>query len=137
MNETARGVDIWEQLVQLGVNPSKIAVHLNGARDVIFDRQGATSSLIDTYSGKRTQDRSPEALASAGYTHIIWNLTLREGWDEPMAYVAYLDDKGRSTTDIVQKSAALSGSRTLLPLATPTSIPPTSISTSPTKPSLT
>ena len=103
VNETARGVDIWEQLVQLKVNSSKIAVHLNGARDVIFDRQGAASSLIDTYSGKRTQDRSPEALASAGYTHIIWNLTLREGWDEPMAYVAYLDDKGRSTTDIVQK----------------------------------
>ena len=103
VNETARGVDIWEQLVQLEVNSSKIAVHLNGARDVIFDRQGAASSLIDTYSGKRTQDRSPEALASAGYTHIIWNLTLREGWDEPMAYVAYLDDKGRSTTDIVQK----------------------------------
>ena len=103
VNKTARGVDIWEQLVQLGVHSSKIAVHLNGARDVIFDRQGTASSLIDTYSGKRTQDRSPEALVSAGYTHIIWNLTLREGWDEPMAYVAYLDDKGRSTTDIVQK----------------------------------
>ena len=103
VNKTARGVDIWEQLVQLGVHSSKIAVHLNGARDVIFDRQGTASSLTDTYSGKRTQDRSPEALVSAGYTHIIWNLTLREGWDEPMAYVAYLDDKGRSTTDIVQE----------------------------------
>ena len=80
VNKTARGVDIWEQLVQLGVHSSKIAVHLNGARDVIFDRQGTASSLIDTYSGKRTQDRSPEALVSAGYTHIIWNLTLREGW---------------------------------------------------------
>ena len=103
VNKTARGVDIWEQLVQLGVHSSKIAVHLNGARDVIFDRQGTASSLIDTYSGKRTQDRSPEALVSAGYTHIIWNLTLREGWDEPMAYVAYLDAKGGSNTDIVQK----------------------------------
>jgi type III restriction enzyme len=103
VNETTRGVDIWEQLVQLGVNPTKIAVHLNGARDVIFDRRGTSSTLIDTYSGKKPQDRSPEMLASAGYTHIIWNLTLREGWDEPMAYVAYLDDKGRSAVDIVQK----------------------------------
>jgi hypothetical protein len=103
VNETSRGVDIWEHLVQLNVNPAKIAVHLNGARDVIFDRRGTTSALVDTYSGKKPQDRSPDTLASAGYTHIIWNLTLREGWDEPMAYVAYLDDKGRSIVDIVQK----------------------------------
>lgn len=103
VNETTRGVDIWEQLVQLGVNPGKIAVHLNGARDVILDRRGTASSLIDTYSGKKAQERSPETLAAAGYTHIIWNLTLREGWDEPLAYVAYIDDRGRSTVDIVQK----------------------------------
>lgn len=103
VNETTRGVDIWEHLVSQGVNPAKIAVHLNGARDVIFDRRGSTAGLIDTYSGKKTEDRSPENLASSGYTHIIWNLTLREGWDEPMAYVAYIDDKGRSPTDIVQK----------------------------------
>jgi type III restriction enzyme len=103
VNETARGVDIWEHLIKIGVSATKIAVHLNGARDVIFDRRGTTKGLIDTYTGKKTQDRSPDTLASAGYTHIIWNLTLREGWDEPMAYVAYLDDKGRSTIDIVQK----------------------------------
>ena len=103
VNETVRGVDIWEQLVQLGVSPAKIAVHLNGARDVILDRRGTSSALIDTYTGKRPQERSPDMLAIAGYTHIIWNLTLREGWDEPLAYVAYLDDKGRSTVDIVQK----------------------------------
>lgn len=103
VNETTRGVDIWEQLVELKVNPAKIAVHLNGARDVILDRRGATSALIDTYTGKKPQDRSPETLAAAGYTHIIWNLTLREGWDEALAYVAYIDDKGRSAVDIVQK----------------------------------
>lgn len=103
VNETTRGVDIWEQLVALKVNPAKIAVHLNGARDVILDRRGTMSSLIDTYTGKKPQDRSPEALAAAGYSHIIWNLTLREGWDEAMAYVAYIDDRGRSPVDIVQK----------------------------------
>jgi len=30
-------------------------------------------------------------------------LSLREGWDEPLAYVAYLDNRGKSTTDMVQK----------------------------------
>lgn len=103
VNDTQRGVDIWEHLTKLGVSAAKIAVHLNGARDVICDRRGSLSGLIDTYSGKKTQDRSPEMLASAGYTHIIWNLTLREGWDEAMAYVAYIDEKGRSGVDIVQK----------------------------------
>lgn len=103
VNQTARGVDIWEELVKLGVPASKIAVHLNGARDVILDRRGASNGLIDTYSGLKPGERSPEALASAGYTHIIWNLTLREGWDEPLAYVAYIDDRGRSANDMVQK----------------------------------
>lgn len=103
VNETVRGVDIWENLVALGVNPARIAVHLNGAADVIYDRRGSSDGLIDTYSGKKPGDRSPEALATAGYTHIIWNLTLREGWDEPLAYVAYIDDRGRSNVDIIQK----------------------------------
>ena len=103
VNQTARGVDIWEELVKLGVPTAKIAVHLNGARDVVQDRHGSTRGLIDTYSGRQANERSPEALASAGYTHLIWNLTLKEGWDEPLAYVAYIDDRGRSTTDMVQK----------------------------------
>ena len=103
VNETVRGVDIWEHLVQLGINPARIAVHLNGAEDVIYDRRGSSAGLIDTYTGKKPNERSPEALAAGGYTHIIWNLTLREGWDEPLAYVAYIDDKGRSATDIIQK----------------------------------
>lgn len=103
VNETSRGVDVWEHLVALGVDPSKIAVHLNGAGDVVCDRKGSLSGLIDTYSGKKASDRSPEMLRVRGFTHIIWNMTLREGWDEPLAYVAYIDDRGKSTTDIVQK----------------------------------
>lgn len=103
VNDTVRGVDVWESLVALKVPPKNIAVHLNRAADVMQDRKGTLGGLIDTYTGKKTQDRSPETLRAAGYTHIIWNLTLREGWDEPLAYVAYLDQQGKSTTDIVQK----------------------------------
>lgn len=99
VNETTRGVDVWEQLVNLGVPPTRIAVHLNGAEAVMLERRGATNGLIDTYKAKK----APEDLKAEGYTHLIWNLTLREGWDEPMAYVAYIDDKGRSTNDMVQK----------------------------------
>ena len=103
VNKTERGVTIGEELIRQGVPPERIAVHLNKAREVAAERGGIAESLIDTYSGKRPEDRSPEALAKAGYTHIIWNLTLREGWDEPLAYVAYIDDKGKNLTDMVQK----------------------------------
>jgi len=103
VNDTVSGVDVWEQLVKLGVPKHRIAVHLNGARDVITDRRGSLSGLIDTYSGKRPEQRSPEVLRQEQYTHIIWNLTLREGWDEPLAYVGYIDDRGRGAIDIVQK----------------------------------
>ena len=103
VNSTERGVIIGEELIKQGVPPQKIAVHLNKARELMAERGGTSESLLDTYSGKRSEDRSPESLAVAGYTHIIWNLTLREGWDEPLAYVAYIDDKGKSLTDMVQK----------------------------------
>ena len=103
VNNTERGVTIGQELLRQGVPPQRIAVHLNKAREVAAERGGVAESLIDTYSGKKPEDRSPESLANAGYTHIIWNLTLREGWDEPLAYVAYIDDKGKSLTDMVQK----------------------------------
>jgi hypothetical protein len=103
VNETIRGVEVWEHLVALGVSKSRIAVHLNKAKDVIQENLGSSPGLIDTYTGKKASDRSPEILANMGFTHIIWNMTLREGWDEPMAYVAYIDERGRSSVDIVQK----------------------------------
>lgn len=99
VNETTRGVEVWEQLVGLGVPRNRIAVHLNGAEAVMEAHRGANNGLVDTYKRRL----APEDLKREGYTHLIWNLTLREGWDEPMAYVGYIDDKGRSVNDMVQK----------------------------------
>lgn len=93
VNETMRGVDVWENLVELNVPKSRIAVHLNQASAVMVDRHGTLDGLRDTYTGKRADAKSPEHLKMEGYTHIIWNMTLREGWDEPLAYVAYIDDR--------------------------------------------
>ena len=103
VNDTERGVTIGEELLKLGIPGRKIAVHLDKARQVIEERNETSRGLIDTYTGRRTEDRSPEVLAGRGYTHIIWNLTLREGWDEPRAYVAYIDSRGKSQVDMVQK----------------------------------
>ena len=99
VNETTRGLDVWEQLVGLGVPSNRIAVHLSGAEALMMERRGASNGLIDTLKAKK----EPEDLKNEGYTHLIWNLSLREGWDEPMAYVAYIDDKGKSVTDMTQK----------------------------------
>lgn len=102
VNSTLAGLEVWESLTQdLGVDPSRIAVHLSGVEKNLADASPTVNwgPLIDTHKMKKT----PEGLRADGYTHLIWNLSLREGWDEPWAYVAYLDGTGKSTTDISQK----------------------------------
>jgi type III restriction enzyme len=102
VNSTLAGLEVWETLTQeLGVDPTRIAVHLSRIEKVQPDINPNVNweLLVDTYKQKKT----PENLRSEGYSHIIWNLSLREGWDEPWAYVAYLDGAGKSATDISQK----------------------------------
>lgn len=102
VNSTLAGLEVWETLTQdLKVDPRRIAVHLANVDKALSDANPNVpwGQLIDTHKSKKT----PEALRSEGYTHLIWNLSLREGWDEPWAYVAYLDGTGKSVTDISQK----------------------------------
>lgn len=102
VNSTLGGLEVWESLTQtLGVDPRRIAVHLASVDRALAEANPNVpwTQLIDTHKAKKT----PEALRAEGYTHIIWNLSLREGWDEPWAYVAYLDGRGKSNVDISQK----------------------------------
>lgn len=102
VNKTLSGLEVWEVLTQeLGVNPDRIAVHLSGVEKALADANPNVNwgPMHDTHKAKKT----PEMLRAEGYTHLIWNLSLREGWDEPWAYVAYLDETGKSSTDIHQK----------------------------------
>ena len=102
VNSTSAGLEVWDSLTQiLGVDPRRIAVHLANVDKALVEANpnAPWARLIDTHKGNKT----PEALRSDGYTHIIWNLSLREGWDEPWAYVAYLDGRGKSIIDISQK----------------------------------
>ena len=101
VNSTSRGIAVWSDLIDLGIPSQAIAVHLSGAAQIA--RDSGIDDLIDTYSGRSGTAKSPAVLRENGYTHIIWNISLREGWDEPFAYVAYLDERGKSITDIVQK----------------------------------
>ncbi|WP_375416382.1 hypothetical protein [uncultured Hymenobacter sp.] len=102
VNSTLAGLEVWEILTRdLGVGPERIAVHLSSIDKAMRDANPSVNwnPLIDTHKAKKT----PESLRADGYTHIIWNLSLREGWDEPWAYVAYLDGIGKSMVDISQK----------------------------------
>ncbi|UFH54793.1 hypothetical protein [Spirosoma sp. KNUC1025] len=102
VNSTIAGLEVWDSLVQnLRVDPGRIAVHLANVDKAMLEANpnAPWTQLIDTHKAKK----SPEALRQDGYTHLIWNLSLREGWDEPWAYVAYLDGTGKSLTDISQK----------------------------------
>ncbi len=102
VNSTLDGLEVWEALTQsLKVDPRRVAVHLANVDAALANANpnAPWGALIDTHKAKKT----PEALHREGYTHIIWNLSLREGWDEPWAYVAYLDGAGKSNIDISQK----------------------------------
>ncbi len=102
VNSTLAGLEVWETLTQdLKVDPRRVAVHLaNVDKNLAGVNPTAPWGLmIDTHKSGKT----PDDLRREGYTHLIWNLSLREGWDEPWAYVAYLDGTGKSLTDISQK----------------------------------
>jgi len=102
VNSTLAGLEVWETLTQeLRVDPRRIAVHLANVEKARAEAAPSVpwGQLVDTHKAKK----SPEALRNDGYTHIIWNLSLREGWDEPWAYVAYMDGTGKSVIDISQK----------------------------------
>ncbi len=102
VNSTPAGLEVWQTLTQdLQVDPRRVALHLANVSKHLPDANPNVpwTQMIDTHKAKK----SPENLRGEEYTHIIWNLSLREGWDEPWAYVAYLDGSAKSATDISQK----------------------------------
>jgi type III restriction enzyme len=100
------GLRIWEKLVKLGAEPRSIAVHLSGAKKAA-ELQAVTkptfSKLIATYDDKV----GPEELKKRGFRHLIWNLSLEEGWDEPWAYVGYFHGEQNSETKVTQRIGRL------------------------------
>ena len=88
---------IWRYLVeQKGVDPSEIAVYC----DLKLDR-GAHPPPPDfkLFSGGE-QDF---AIFSAGsYRHVIFNLSLQEGWDDPSCCFAYIDKSMGSGVQVEQ-----------------------------------
>jgi type III restriction enzyme len=100
VGDTKSGIEVWDELRRLGVSADLIAVHLSGAKKAVeADTGNHRPGFQDTHSAKL----SPAELKAEGFTHILWNKALKEGWDEPWAFVAYIDGVNSSIKDIQQK----------------------------------
>lgn len=87
---------IWRYLVeQHGVDPSMIAVYADLKTDKNFP-------LPDEFVLFRGGDKDYAEFTAGDYRHVIFNLTLQEGWDDPSVYFAYIDKSMESKAQITQ-----------------------------------
>ena len=91
----ARPITIWRHLVQKGISPNDIAVYCN----LKFDPKFPAPSNFVLFSGG---DDDYDKFLLGNYRHIIFNLTLQEGWDDPECYFAYIDKDMGSKDQITQ-----------------------------------
>jgi type III restriction enzyme len=92
----ARPILIWRYLVEHGgVDPSEIAVYC----DLRFDPKLPAPVTFNLFSGG---DTDYDRFMAGKYRHIIFNLTLQEGWDDPECYLAYIDKEMGSSDQVTQ-----------------------------------
>jgi type III restriction enzyme len=92
----ARPILIWRYLVEHGgVDPSEIAVYC----DLKFDSKLPAPMTFNLFSGG---DTDYDRFMAGNYRHIIFNLTLQEGWDDPECYLAYIDKEMGSADQVTQ-----------------------------------
>jgi type III restriction enzyme len=92
----ARPILIWRYLVEHGgVDPAEIAVYC----DLRFDQKLPAPLTFNLFSGG---DTDYDRFMAGNYRHIIFNLTLQEGWDDPECYLAYIDKEMGSSDQVTQ-----------------------------------
>lgn len=96
-NREAPPIRIWRYLVEeQGVDPGSIAVYANLEFDM--KRYPPPIDFVLYKGGERDYD----LFVSSRYDHIIFNLTLQEGWDDPECYFAYIDKSMGSPVQVEQ-----------------------------------
>jgi type III restriction enzyme len=87
---------IWRYLVeQQHVDPASVAVYCN----LDFDKNFPHPVDFVLFKGG---DSDYENFAAGNYKHIIFNLSLQEGWDDPNCYFAYIDKSMGSSLQVEQ-----------------------------------
>lgn len=87
---------IWRYLVEERViDPAKVVVYA----DVKFDKSFPPPDEFILLKGG---DKDYDQLVAGGFEHIIFNLRLQEGWDDPECYFAYIDKSMGSNVQVTQ-----------------------------------
>ena len=89
-------IKIWRYLVDKhGVDPNDIAVYC----DLKVDSRFPVPDNFHLFSGG---ENDYERFIAEEYRHIIFNLSLQEGWDDPSCYFAYIDKDMGSKDQVTQ-----------------------------------
>ena len=88
-------IRIWRYLVEeKGVSPKDIAIYAN----LTFVERNKPDAVNLFSKGENDFDD----FRSGDYQHIIFNLSLQEGWDDPACYLAYIDKSMGSAIQVEQ-----------------------------------
>lgn len=86
---------IWRYLVEeKGVLPKDIAIYAN----LSFDSNNKPEE-VNLFS---KAENDFDDFTAGNYQHIIFNLSLQEGWDDPACYLAYIDKSMGSSIQVEQ-----------------------------------
>jgi len=84
-NRKAAPIRIWRYLVDKKIDPKEIAV----VCDLKVDKDHPLPSIFNLFGG--SSEFNYQKFMDGNYRHIIFNLSLQEGWDDPYVYFAYID----------------------------------------------
>jgi type III restriction enzyme len=88
-------IRIWRYLVEeKGVDPKTVAIYANLA----FAEKSKPEQVNLFSKGENDFDD----FTAGDYQHIIFNLALQEGWDDPACYLAYIDKSMGSSIQVEQ-----------------------------------
>jgi type III restriction enzyme len=87
---------IWRYLTEkCGVDPAQIAVYLSLKTNKDFP-------LPADFRLFKGGDKDYAEFIAGDFRHVIFNLSLQEGWDDPLVYFAYIDKSMESNTQVEQ-----------------------------------
>jgi type III restriction enzyme len=87
---------IWRFLTEdCGIDPSTIAVYLS----LKTHKDYPLPSDFRLFKGG---DKDYADFMTGDFRHVIFNLSLQEGWDDPLAYFAYIDKSMESNIQVEQ-----------------------------------
>lgn len=87
---------IWRHLTEhCEVDPEEVAVYCSLATHKEYP-------LPEDFRLFKGKDKDYSSLVEGDFRHVIFNLSLQEGWDDPLVYFAYIDKSMESNIQVEQ-----------------------------------